>query len=74
MVTLESQIEGAGLEVLEWYRTGDVARIAGVARETICRWCDSGRLGHLRLGVQRRIYLVHLQAWWDEAGRGTADT
>ena len=36
-------------------RTGDAARILGTSRQHIVDLCDSGQIGHVRIGTHRRI-------------------
>jgi excisionase family DNA binding protein len=39
----------------DWYTVGEVSKLLGVAKSTIYRWMDSGKIESFRIGTIRRI-------------------
>lgn len=55
---------------VDFFTTGQISRLLGVAARSVSKWCDSGILPCYRIPLShdRRILLVHLRAFLKEQG------
>ncbi len=45
----------------EWYGAGEVARLLGVHRNSVSRWCRQGKVESQQFGSQRGYFLPQVE-------------